>query len=92
MPTPIAGITPMTLTQESAPDLHLLTPEEVKLCEIVRLQPKPYIMIKEQIMSHAVKGNGALRKKQVREICRLDSHKGGRIFDFFVTAGWIGRA
>ncbi|KAG7119669.1 Transcriptional adapter 2 like protein [Verticillium longisporum] len=92
MPTPIAGITPMTLTQESAPDLHLLTPEEVKLCEIVRLQPKPYIMIKEQIMSHAVKGNGALKKKQVREICRLDSHKGGRIFDFFVTAGWIGRA
>ncbi|KAM0321807.1 hypothetical protein ACHAQA_009904 [Verticillium albo-atrum] len=92
MPTPIANVTPMPLSQESAPDLHLLTPEEVKLCEVVRLQPKPYIMIKEQIMSHAVKGNGSLKKKQVREICRLDSHKGGRIFDFFVTAGWIGRA
>lgn len=92
MPTAIPGINPLQLTQESAPDLHLLTPEESKLCEVVRLQPKPYLMIKEQVLKEAIKGNGALKKKQVREICRLDSQKGGRIFDFFVNAGWIGRA
>lgn len=92
MPTPIAGISPLQLTQESAPDLHLLMPEEAKLCEVLRLQPKPYLMIKEQVLKEAIKANGSLKKKQVREICRLDSQKGGRIFDFFVNAGWIGRA
>ncbi|KAF4839757.1 Transcriptional adapter 2 [Colletotrichum siamense] len=88
----LPGVTPLTLTQEAAPDLHLLTPEEAKLCEVVRLQPKPYLMIKEQILKEALKSNGTLKKKQAKEICRLDSQKGGRIFEFFINAGWVGRA
>ncbi|SPN98492.1 related to transcription adaptor ADA2 [Cephalotrichum gorgonifer] len=91
-PQPLSGVTPISLTQDNAPDLHLLTPEEVKLCEVVRLQPKPYLMIKEQILKEAMKGNGTLKKKQAREICRLDSQKGGRIFDFFINSGWVGKA
>ena len=91
-PAPLSGVTPMALTQDNAPDLHLLTPEEVRLCEVVRLQPKPYLMIKEQILKEAMKGNGTLKKKQAREICRLDSQKGGRIFDFFINSGWVGKA
>jgi len=39
-----------------------------------------------------MKGNGTLKKKQAREICRLDSQKGGRIFDFFINSGWVGKA
>ncbi|KAK4188284.1 putative transcriptional adapter ADA2 [Podospora australis] len=89
---PIPGIQPMTLTADNAPDLHLLTPEEAKLCETLRIQPKPYLMIKEQILKEAVKGNGSLKKKQAKEICRLDSQKGGRIFDFMVNAGWVIKA
>jgi transcriptional adapter 2-alpha len=92
VPPPVPGVQPFTLTSENAPDLHLLTKDEVKLCEILRLQPKPYLMIKEQILKEALKGNGALKKKQAKEICRLDSQKGGRIFDFFVNAGWIAKA
>ncbi|EFQ36578.1 hypothetical protein CGRA01v4_08457 [Colletotrichum graminicola] len=88
----LPGVTPLQLTQDGAPDLHLLTPEEAKLCEVVRLQPKPYLMIKEQILKEALKSNGTLKKKQAKEICRLDSQKGGRIFDFFINAGWVGRA
>ena len=91
-PPPIPGVQPMPLTQESAPDLHLLTADEAKLCEALRLQPKPYLMIKEQIIKEAVKGNGSLKKKQAKEICRLDSQKGGRIFDFMVNAGWVIKA
>ncbi|KAK0636499.1 hypothetical protein B0T17DRAFT_483100 [Bombardia bombarda] len=89
---PIPGVMPKALTQDNAPDLHLLTAEEAKLCEILRLQPKPYLMIKEQILKEAVKGNGSLKKKQAREICRLDSQKGGKIFDFMVNAGWVIKA
>lgn len=91
-PQPISGVQPLQLTQDNAPDLHLLTPEEAKLCEVVRLQPKPYLMIKEQIMKEALKTNGSMKKKQAKEICRLDSQKGARIFDFFVNSGWLGKA
>lgn len=92
VPQPLSGVQPLHLSQENAPDLHLLTPEEAKLCEVVRLQPKPYLMIKEQILKEALKTNGSLKKKQAKEICRLDSQKGARIFDFFINAGWVGKA
>lgn len=88
---PISGMAPLQLTPDTAPDMHLLTPEEVELCKVSRLQPKPYLMIKEQVLKEALKGNGTLKKKQVKEICKLDSQKGSRIFDFFVNAGWIGK-
>ena len=90
MPQPITGV--QTLSLDNAPDLHLLTAEEAELCRVVRLQPKPYLMIKEQIIKEALKSSGTLKKKQAKEICRLDSQKGSRIFDFFVNAGWIAKA
>ncbi|KAI2622296.1 transcriptional adaptor-like protein [Hypoxylon sp. NC1633] len=89
---PISGVQPLVLTQDNAPDFHLLTAEEQELCRICRIQPKPWMMIKEQIMKEAVKVNGALKKKQVKEISRLDSQKGSRIFDFFIHSGWISKA
>ncbi len=89
---PVPGVPSLSLGQDSTPDLHLLTPDEVELCKVLRLQPKPYLMIKEQILKEAVKSNGSLKKKQAKEICRLDSQKGGRIFDFFVNAGWVVKA
>lgn len=89
---PLSGVTPLSLTQENATDLHLLTEEEVELCEKTRLNPKPYLVIKEAIMKEAMKGNGMLKKKQAKEICRLEGQKGGRIFDFFVNSGWVGKA
>ncbi|EON96710.1 putative transcriptional adapter 2 protein [Phaeoacremonium minimum UCRPA7] len=92
VPQPLSGVQPLSLSQDNAPDLHLLTPEEAKLCEVVRLQPKPYLMIKEQILKEALKGNGTLKKKQAKEICRLETQKGGRIFEFFINAGWVGKA
>ncbi len=92
IPQPISGVQTLHLTQDNAPDLHLLTADEAKLCEVIRLQPKPYLMIKEQILKEALKTNGSLKKKQAKDICRLDSQKGARIFDFFVNAGWVGKA
>jgi transcriptional adapter 2-alpha len=89
---PIAGVQPLNLTQENAPDIHLLTKEEIDLCKALRLQPKPYLAVKEALLKEAVKMNGAIKKKQAREVCHLESQKGGRIFDFFVTSGWIAKA
>lgn len=92
MPQPISGVNPMVLSQENAPDLHLLTPEEVRLCEVCRMQPKPWLMTKAEIIREATKGNGALKKKQVKEICRVDSRKGGTIYECMVTWGYISKA
>ncbi|CAG8981664.1 hypothetical protein HYALB_00013622 [Hymenoscyphus albidus] len=89
---PLAGVQPLPLTQENASDLHLLSPEEVELCKICRIQPKPYLVLKERIIKEAVTGNGSLKKKQVKELCKIDGQKAGRIFDFFVSAGWIAKA
>lgn len=91
-PQPITGVTPSALSQDNAPDLHLLTPEEVKLCEVCRMQPKPWLMMKAEIIREATKGSGALKKKQVREICRVDSRKGGTIFECMVAWGYISKA
>ncbi|KAI0888552.1 transcriptional adaptor-like protein [Annulohypoxylon maeteangense] len=89
---PISGVQPLSFSLDTTPDLHLLTPEEIELCKGCRIQPKPYLMIKEQVMKEGLKGNGALKKKQVKEISRLDSQKGSRIFDFFIHSGWISKA
>lgn len=89
---PIPTLTPLQFTLDQTPDLQVLTPDEVKLCELLRIQPKPYLMIKEQLLKEALKTNGTLKKKQAKEICRLDNAKGSRIFEFFVNSGWVGKA
>lgn len=91
-PQPISGVNPLNLSQENAPDLHLLTAEEVRLCEVCRLQPKPWLMMKAEVIREACKGNGSLKKKQVKEICRIDSRKGGTIFECMVAWGYISKA
>jgi transcriptional adapter 2-alpha len=90
---PIPGVAPLKFdSKEYTYDLHLLTPEEREVCSIIRVYPKPYIMIKETVLKEAMKTGGALKKKAVREICRLDANKGSRLFDFFVHNGWITKA
>ncbi|RAO70160.1 uncharacterized protein BHQ10_006172 [Talaromyces amestolkiae] len=86
---PVNGINQWKLENEGAPDLHLLTKEEVELCNAVHVQPKPYLVIKEALLKEAMKQNGTLKKKDARAICKIDAAKAGRIFDFMVHSGWI---
>jgi transcriptional adapter 2-alpha len=89
---PLSTGLPISLAQENVADLQLLTKDEIELCEKTRLYPKPYLVIKDTVLREAVKGNGMLKKKTVRELSKIDSQKGGRIFDFFVANGWLGKA
>ncbi|KAH0553277.1 hypothetical protein GP486_006585 [Trichoglossum hirsutum] len=89
---PLANVQPLTLNNENATDLHLLTKEEQQLCSILRIMPKPYLVMKEHIIKEAMKQGGNLKKKTARDICRIDVNKGSRIYDFFVNSGWIGKA
>ncbi|PQE33287.1 transcriptional adapter 2 protein [Rutstroemia sp. NJR-2017a WRK4] len=89
---PLSTITPLPLNPAQTADIQLLTPEEIDLCEKTRLNPKPYLVIKEAVLREAVKGDGKLKRKAVKEIARVEGGKGGRIFDFFLGAGWVGKA
>jgi len=89
---PLPSVVPLKLSSENAADLHLLTPDEREVCSTLRLMPKAYIAIKDAVIKEAQKQGGALKKKVVRDVCRIDANKGSRLFDFFVHSGWIGRA
>lgn len=79
------------VTSDNA-DFQLLTRNEQEVCKGLKLQPKAYIVMKDAVIREAVRSNGALKKKAVREICRIDGTKAARLFDFFVWSGWIGKA
>ncbi|WEW59760.1 Transcriptional adapter ada2 [Emydomyces testavorans] len=89
---PINGLPPWNLESDKTPDIHLLTKEEVDLCNILHLQPKPYLVIKEHMLKEAMKQGGSLKKKDARNMCKIDVAKSSRIFDFMVHSGWISKA
>lgn len=89
---PIPGVNSAHWDEDSAPDWQLLTPGEHDLCNMLRMHPKAYIAIKNEILREAQKAEGKLKKKHVREICKLDTTRGGRIFEFLCNEGWIANA
>ncbi|KAL5043856.1 hypothetical protein BDW71DRAFT_187157 [Aspergillus fruticulosus] len=88
---PLNGVIPWKLENEGAPDLHLLTKEEVELCDVLHIQPKPYLVIKETLLKESMKAGGSLKKKDARALCKIDGNKSSRIFDFMVYSGWINK-
>ncbi|KAL2049961.1 hypothetical protein ABVK25_009828 [Lepraria finkii] len=90
--TAISGQQPLKLNGENATDLHLLTKEEADLCSVIRVMPKPYLVMKEAVIREAMKNGGALKRKVVREICKIDTSKSSKLFDFFLHSGWIQKA
>jgi len=89
---PIPNLTPAKFDEENAPDWQLLMPAEQDLCSKLHVQPKAYLCIKDAIFREAMKADGKLKKKNVREISRIDTTKGGRVFEFLCDMGWLGNA
>jgi transcriptional adapter 2-alpha len=86
---PLPNCIPLSYDDSPPDDLHLLTDEEKEVCRILRLYPKPYIVLKENVLREAVKLGGAMKKKTMRDICRIDATKASRLFDFWVHCGWL---
>jgi transcriptional adapter 2-alpha len=71
-PAPIPGLAPLKLAPEgSVADLQLLSAEEKELCSVIRTAPKAYLAMKESILREATKAGGSLKRKQVREMCKV---------------------
>lgn len=80
------GRTPLDISH--AADFDLLSNEEKQLCATLRILPKPYFAIKNQLMKEAIKNNGILKKKDARNALKIDVNKASKIYEFFVQMGW----
>lgn len=92
VPKALPNTVPLKFAKEAASDLQLLTPEEQEICRVLRILPKPYFGIKENLIREAMKQGGSLKKRTAIEIAKIDERKSKQIFDFFVHSGWIARA
>ncbi|KIV89532.1 hypothetical protein PV10_06925 [Exophiala mesophila] len=91
---PLTGTTPWKLENDKslAPDLQLLSEEEIQLCNTLHIRPKPYLALKEGLLKEAMKQGGHMKKKEARGVCRIDVNKANRLFDFMIHSGWIAKA
>jgi transcriptional adapter 2-alpha len=89
---PVPHISALNFEREGVEDAHLLTEEEKEICQALRIYPKPYIVLKDAVIKEAVKLGGAMKKKEMRDLCRIDTTKAYRLFDFWVHCGWLIKA
>ena len=72
-----------------SPSLHLLTPAEQTLCSQLRILPKPYLVIKETLVREYARRGGKLRRREARDLVKIDVNKTSRVWDFLVQAGFL---
>lgn len=77
------------LNLANSPSLHLLTPGEQTLCSQLRILPKPYLVIKETLVREYARRGGKLRRREARDLVKIDVNKTSRIWDFLVQAGFL---
>ncbi|KAG6844382.1 hypothetical protein H0H87_007286 [Tephrocybe sp. NHM501043] len=80
---------PAPLNLANSPSLHLLTPGEQTLCAGLRIFPKPYLVIKETLVREYARRGGKLRRREARDLVKIDVNKTSRIWDFLVQAGFL---
>ncbi|KAG8980118.1 Transcriptional adapter ada2 [Tulasnella sp. 427] len=78
---------PGGLTLATSSSLQLLTSQEQLLCSQLRILPKPYLAIKEALLREYVKKGGKLRKRDARDMFKIDKDKTGKIYDFLNSSG-----
>lgn len=82
-------ISAQPLNLANSPSLHLLTPEEQTLCSQLRILPKPYLVIKETLVREYARRGGKLRRREARDLVKIDVNKTSRVWDFLVQAGFM---
>lgn len=78
--------TPLNISH--ADGIELLTEKERDICSILRLFPRVYLHIKDTLIKEYLE-HGGLKRAQARAAVKIDVNKTSRLYDFFVSAGWI---
>ena len=77
------------LNLANSPMLHLLRPDEQALCSSLRILPKPYLVIKETLVREYARRGGKLRRREARDLVKIDVNKTSRVWDFLVQTGFL---
>lgn len=80
---------PAPLNLANSPSLHLLTDGEKTLCSSLRLLPKPYLVVKETLVREYARRGGKLRRREARDLVKIDVNKLSRVWDFLVQSGYL---
>lgn len=67
---------------------EVLSEKERHICSILRLYPRLYLSIKDTLIREYLK-HGYLRRAQARAAVKIDVNKTSKLYDFFVSAGWV---
>ncbi|RXW23506.1 hypothetical protein EST38_g2324 [Candolleomyces aberdarensis] len=86
---PPARKAPPPLNLANSPCVHLLTPAEQTLCSQLRILPKPYLTVKEILVREYARRGGKLRRREARDLVKIDVNKTSRVWDFLVQAGYL---
>jgi len=70
------------------PGGDLLSSQERALCSTLRLLPQHYLMIKERLIRECFT-RGFIKEHQAKQLIKIDINKTSKIFDFFVSVGWL---
>lgn len=68
--------------------IELLSEKEKHICSILRLYPRLYLNIKDTLIREYLR-TGGLKRAQARASVKIDVNKTSRLYDFFISAGWI---
>ncbi|KAH3673060.1 hypothetical protein WICMUC_003893 [Wickerhamomyces mucosus] len=74
---------------QHANDFHLLNDEEQELCLSLKILPKPYLIIKNTLFTEALRSGGVLKKKNCKDLLKIDTVKANKIYEFFRQQNWI---
>lgn len=59
------------------------------LCSQMRILPRPYLAMKELLIREYARRGGQLRRREARELLRIDVNKASRLWDFLHQAGYL---
>jgi len=55
----------------------------------LRLLPKPYLVVKETLVREYARRGGKLRRREARDLVKIDVNKLSRVWDFLVQSGYL---
>ena len=55
----------------------------------MRLLPKPYLVVKETLVREYARRGGKLRRREARDLVKIDVNKLSRVWDFLVQSGYL---
>eukprot|EP00743_Colponemidia_sp_Colp-15_P003299 GILK01003563.1.p1 GENE.GILK01003563.1~~GILK01003563.1.p1 ORF type:complete len:591 (+),score=112.18 GILK01003563.1:139-1911(+) len=76
------------LNLAGTPNVDILTDKERDLCSLLHILPQHYQTIKQTLLVESLR-LGYLTREMTQNISELDAHKTGKLYDFFVSAGWV---